>query len=122
MSGPRTRDKTVPQPRPKENLESIRQVKFLQYLFYRQWAALKSYCNERCTRIIGDMPIYVRYTARPLTHPRYFRWTVRSGLKGYPVCRRLFQRTGQLWETRFIDGRLRELHWWIRGSAIISTV
>ena len=32
---------------------------FLQYMFYRQWEALKSYANARGIAIIGDMPIYV---------------------------------------------------------------
>ena len=31
----------------------------LQYLFTRQWRALKGYANERGIRIIGDIPIYV---------------------------------------------------------------
>lgn len=32
---------------------------FVQYLFYRQWKALKTYANERGIHIIGDIPIYV---------------------------------------------------------------
>lgn len=32
---------------------------FLQYIFYKQWFALKSYANEKGIMIIGDMPIYV---------------------------------------------------------------
>ena len=30
-----------------------------QYLFFRQWAALKTYANGLGVRIIGDLPIYV---------------------------------------------------------------
>lgn len=32
---------------------------FLQYIFFRQWTALKQYANERGIRIIGDIPFYV---------------------------------------------------------------
>ena len=32
---------------------------FLQFLFFRQWDALKRYANERGISIIGDLPIYV---------------------------------------------------------------
>ena len=32
---------------------------FLQYQFFRQWAALKAYANERGISIMGDLPIYV---------------------------------------------------------------
>ncbi len=39
----------------------IRKHKILQFLFYRQWTALKSYANLKGIKIIGDMPIYVAY-------------------------------------------------------------
>lgn len=32
---------------------------FLQYKFFEQWSALKSYANEQGIRIIGDIPLYV---------------------------------------------------------------
>ncbi|AOT73243.1 4-alpha-glucanotransferase [Geosporobacter ferrireducens] len=32
---------------------------FLQYLFFKQWTALKTYANHKKIRIIGDIPIYV---------------------------------------------------------------
>ena len=32
---------------------------FLQYQFFRQWKALRSYANSKGIRIIGDIPIYV---------------------------------------------------------------
>ncbi len=33
--------------------------KCVQYLFYRQWHALKTYANDKGVFIIGDLPIYV---------------------------------------------------------------
>ena len=33
--------------------------KMLQYLFFKQWRALKEYVNEKGIEIIGDVPIYV---------------------------------------------------------------
>ncbi len=33
--------------------------KFLQFIFYRQWFALKEYANKKGIKIIGDIPIYV---------------------------------------------------------------
>ena len=32
---------------------------FVQYMFYRQWSALRAYANENGVSIIGDVPIYV---------------------------------------------------------------
>lgn len=34
---------------------------FLQFLFERQWTALRRYANERGIRIIGDIPIFVAH-------------------------------------------------------------
>ena len=39
--------------------EDIAFYKMLQYLFFKQWTALKAYANEKGIRIIGDVPIYV---------------------------------------------------------------
>ncbi|MBQ9746058.1 MAG: 4-alpha-glucanotransferase, partial [Clostridia bacterium] len=33
--------------------------RFTQYLFFRQWFALKAYANKKGIKIIGDLPIYV---------------------------------------------------------------
>lgn len=35
--------------------------KFGQFVFYRQWFALRQYANEKGVRIIGDVPIFVAY-------------------------------------------------------------
>ncbi len=32
---------------------------FVQYVFFRQWKALRHYAHEKGVRIIGDMPIYI---------------------------------------------------------------
>ena len=39
----------------------IRKHKILQFLFARQWFALKSYAALKGVKIIGDIPIYVAY-------------------------------------------------------------
>src|SRR5205085_6720009 len=41
--------------------EQIEAQKFYQFLFDRQWSALKRYGNERDIKIIGDIPIFVAY-------------------------------------------------------------
>ncbi|KPK10372.1 MAG: 4-alpha-glucanotransferase [Acidithiobacillales bacterium SG8_45] len=38
---------------------SIEQVCFEQFIFYRQWHALKQYANEKGVTLFGDLPIYV---------------------------------------------------------------
>ena len=39
--------------------DEIRFYSFVQYLFYKQWSALRSYAAENGISIIGDVPIYV---------------------------------------------------------------
>ncbi|MDD4445706.1 MAG: 4-alpha-glucanotransferase, partial [Eubacteriales bacterium] len=39
--------------------EDIEYHGFVQYLFYKQWDALKTYVNNLGIKIIGDLPIYV---------------------------------------------------------------
>ncbi|MDD6606112.1 MAG: 4-alpha-glucanotransferase, partial [Oscillospiraceae bacterium] len=43
----------------KELADDIRLFTYIQYLFFRQWEALRSYAHEKGIGIIGDLPIYV---------------------------------------------------------------
>src|SRR4030095_15730859 len=39
--------------------EEIQAQKFYQFLFFRQWFALKAYCNQRGIQLVRDIPIFV---------------------------------------------------------------
>jgi 4-alpha-glucanotransferase len=39
----------------------VEDQKFIQFEFFRQWRALKKYCNERGIEIVGDLPIFVAH-------------------------------------------------------------
>ena len=41
--------------------EGIAQERFNQFLFFRQWAELKGYANERGIQLFGDLPIFVAH-------------------------------------------------------------
>ncbi len=49
----------LPQSFFKEQEEELAFWQFTQYLFLKQWKALRAYANERGISILGDMPIYV---------------------------------------------------------------
>lgn len=73
--------------------------KYQQYQFFKQWSALKKYCNECGIRFIGDMPIFIALdSAEVWSHPELFcldesgKPTVVSG-----VPPDYFSKTGQLW-------------------------
>jgi 4-alpha-glucanotransferase len=103
----------------KELHEGIEQEKFLQYLFSRQWFALKEYCNEKGVQIIGDIPIYVDYDSVDVwTHPEIFKLDAEGkpeAVAGVPPD--YFSATGQLWGNpvyRWDVLKERKFDWWIQ--------
>ncbi len=92
---------------------------FIQFLFYRQWLALKSYANERGVHILGDIPIYVRLdSADTWANPRLFN--LDESLRPVTVAGvppDYFSATGQLWGNpvyRWDVLREQGFEWWIR--------
>ena len=73
--------------------------RFQQYLFQRQWHALKAYANEKNVEIIGDIPIYVAFdSADTWANPELFQLdsdNVPVAVAGCPPD--AFSATGQLW-------------------------
>ena len=41
--------------------KEIEKEKFIQYIFFKEFSALKRYANEKNIKIIGDLPIYPSY-------------------------------------------------------------
>ena len=47
---------------------------YLQFLFFKQWKALKTYANDRGVSVIGDLPIYCAPDSADVwTEPQYYR-------------------------------------------------
>jgi 4-alpha-glucanotransferase len=97
----------------------IEEAKFLQFVFFKQWSALRSYCRERGIRIIGDMPIYVDYDSADVwTNPELFELDERKkpiAVAGVPPD--YFSETGQLWGNplyRWDVQKKMGFEWWIR--------
>ena len=101
-----------------ELAEEIELHSFIQFLFARQWEALKKYANERGVSVIGDMPIYVSLDSADVwTSPELFaldadkRPTEVAGCPPDP-----FSPTGQLWGNPLYDWSYHEktgYAWWI---------
>ncbi len=79
--------------------------RFLQYCFFTQWYALKSYANARGVKIVGDMPIYVDIDSADVYYKRenflldeHGRPTVVAG-----VPPDYFAPQGQLWGNPIYD-------------------
>jgi 4-alpha-glucanotransferase len=83
----------------------IEAQKYYQFLFFRQWFALKSYCNERGIKLIGDIPIFVAHDSSDVwTNPEQFKLDRNGSPKvvaGVPPD--YFSATGQLWGNPLYD-------------------
>ena len=77
----------------------IEYYKMLQYLFFKQWNALRDYAAKNDIRIIGDIPIYVAADSADVwTHPELFKLNkkcVPLEVAGCPPD--AFTELGQLW-------------------------
>jgi len=102
--------------------------KFYQFLFFKQWAALKAYCRERNIKIIGDAPIFVAFDSADVwTHPELFKLdSDRRPVVIAGVPPDYFSKTGQLWGNPIYDWevmRATGFRWWIdRLRATLQTV
>jgi 4-alpha-glucanotransferase len=56
-----TYDENVVSAYVKENADDVAFWQFTQFLFCKQWNALKAYANKRNVQIMGDMPIYLAF-------------------------------------------------------------
>jgi 4-alpha-glucanotransferase len=77
----------------------IRFQVFVQYLFFRQWTALKRQASERGIRIMGDMPIYISHNSADCwAHRDLFTLDAAGNathVAGVPPD--YFSKTGQRW-------------------------
>lgn len=108
--------------------DNIEEQKFLQYLFFKQWSAIKARANAANIKIIGDVPIFVAFDSADVwTHPEQFKLdedgepTVVAG-----VPPDYFSATGQLWGNPIYDWermRADDFAWWVeRFRATLETV
>ena len=112
-----------------ERLESkIEAHAFYQFLFFRQWTALRGYCHDRGISIIGDFPIFVAHDSADVwINPEQFKLDA-SGkplvVAGVPPD--YFSATGQFWGNPLYDWermRANGFKWWIaRVRAIFAMV
>lgn len=78
---------------------AVEKEKLLQFIFYKQWRALKSYCGGKGIQLIGDISIYVTFdSADAWANAEIFKLDENKEpivIAGVPPD--YFSRTGQLW-------------------------
>lgn len=103
----------------KEFQEDVKRHAFRQFLFFKQWRAVKKYANDKGIKIIGDIPIFVAYdSADAWSQPDLF-YLDSEGLPtvvaGVPPD--YFSPTGQLWGNplyRWDVHKKTGYAWWIK--------
>ena len=92
--------------------------RYLQWIFFRQWSALKRYCNEKGVELFGDMPIYVAEdSADTWTHPKLFQLNpdlTPQRVAGVPPD--YFSEDGQRWGNPLYNWkamRREKFRWWL---------
>ncbi len=117
-AGERRRDAAALRRAREELAASIERQRFRQWLFHRQWAALRAYARGRGVRLLGDVPIFVAHDSADVwAHPDLFQLDA----KGHPtviagVPPDYFSKTGQRWGNPLyrwdvLEGRGHD--WWI---------
>lgn len=99
--------------------EEILFYEYLQYLFSKQWNALKKYANQNGIKIVGDVPIYVAFDSADIwANPELFQLdkkNVPQAVAGVPPD--AFSETGQLWGNplyRWEYHKETGYEWWIK--------
>jgi len=114
----RDRDQRALQSFQEEQAEGIERVKFGQFVFFQQWAALKAYCQKKSVRLIGDMPIYVNLDSADVwAKPQFYKLDGNKQpmfVAGVPPD--YFSETGQRWGNPVYDWEVLKqdgYHWWM---------
>ncbi len=96
----------------------IHKARFLQYVFFRQWADLRAYAHHKGIRFMGDLPIYVTYESADVWQdPDLFQLDGGrrpTHVAGVPPD--YFSRTGQLWGNPLYRWEVlqeRGYDWWL---------
>lgn len=99
--------------------DDIRLFTYIQFLFFRQWNALREYIHGLGLKIIGDLPIYVALDSADVwAEPEYFQMDedyVPKEVAGVPPD--YFTADGQLWGNPLYDYERMQrdgFGWWIR--------
>ncbi len=83
----------------------VNMFKFAQFLFFKQWRALKKYANDKHVRLLGDVPIFVSSDSADVwANPELFHLDEKRRPKvvaGVPPD--YFSSTGQLWGNPLYD-------------------
>jgi 4-alpha-glucanotransferase len=102
----------------KEYPDTIHFIKWQQFIFDRQWKALKRHCNDLEVKLMGDMPFYVSYDSVDVwANSKYFALDAEGKLTGVAgVPPDAFSTVGQLWGMpvyNWQELKANAYQWWV---------
>jgi 4-alpha-glucanotransferase len=103
----------------REKADDIKKIKWLQFIFSKQWTELKTHCNNLDIKMFGDLPFYVSYDSADVWSNQHIFSLDDDGnmigMAGVPPD--YFNENGQLWGMPVFKWNvLKEVHydWWIK--------
>ena len=107
--------------------DSINYYVFIQYLFFKQWFALKKYANKKGISLFGDMPIYVAEDSADVwANPDVFQLDKErrpTHIAGVPPD--YFSSDGQRWGNPLYDWtslKKSGYKWWLKRLAAMGKI
>ena len=107
--------------------DSINYYIFIQYLFFKQWFALKKYANKKGISLFGDMPIYVAEDSADVwANPDVFQLDKErrpTHIAGVPPD--YFSSDGQRWGNPLYDWtslKKSGYKWWLKRLAAMGKI
>ncbi|MCH2132597.1 MAG: 4-alpha-glucanotransferase [Phycisphaerales bacterium] len=94
-----------------------REITFQQFVFDRQWKALRRYANRQDVRLVGDLPIFIELESADVEqHPELFNLDAKGQPRTLTGAKPdAFSRNGQLWghpHYRWAAHRKEQWRWW----------
>ncbi|MES2501074.1 MAG: 4-alpha-glucanotransferase [Pseudomonadota bacterium] len=102
----------------KQHAHDIAVIKFTQFIFFKQWCALKAYANQHHIAMFGDIPIFVAFDSADVwANPDLFKLDKHCNMTvvaGVPPD--YFSSTGQRWGNPHYNWRAMKkegFKWWL---------
>ncbi len=102
-----------------ENQKLLQKEKWLQFIFFKQWKALKDLCHKRSIQLLGDLPFYISYDSVDVwANPDIFSLDKNGNMLGVAgVPPDYFNADGQLWGMpvfRWDVLKVNNYAWWVQ--------
>jgi 4-alpha-glucanotransferase len=103
----------------RKHATAVENVRFEQFVFFRQWHTLKAYAHQRGVILFGDMPIFVAHDSADVWAQRHY---FQLDAQGHPIVVAgvppdYFSATGQRWGNPHYDWHAMAADgfaWWLQ--------